>query len=163
MKKRLILIFIALSIVNCEAQPDPVVFESEALKDTLIDLNGESVTFQSVLESHQGKTILIDVWASWCKDCIVSLPDLNTLQADHPDVIYLFLSIDRTIKSWKKGIEKYDIRGEHYFMESGWDSAFSESIDLDWVPRYMVIDTTGTIKVYKAVKLTDERIRSNLN
>ena len=163
MKKLFILILIAFCTVNCVGQPDPVTFTPEALNDTMVSLDGVSVTFESILESYKGKTVLIDVWASWCKDCIVSLPDLNALQADHPDVVYLFLSIDRTQKSWKNGIKKYDIKGEHYFMSAGWDSAFSESIDLDWVPRYLVIDSTGTIKVYRAVKLTDERIRSNLN
>lgn len=163
MKKCILLILIALCVLNCKAQPDPVSFDAQALNDTLIDLSGESVTFGSVLESYKGQTLLIDVWASWCKDCIVSLPDLNKLQSDHPDVTYIFLSIDRSIKSWKNGIKKYDIKGEHYFMESGWDSAFSESIDLDWVPRYMVIDASGAIKVYRAVKLTDDRITTNLN
>ncbi|MBO6607655.1 TlpA disulfide reductase family protein [Psychroserpens sp.] len=163
MKKLTQFLLIALCVLSCEAQPDPVAFTSEALNDTLLNLDDESVSFQSVLESHKGKIILVDVWASWCKDCIVSLPDLKAIQSDYPDVAYVFLSIDRSIKSWKKGIKKYNIEGEHYFMQDGWDSAFSESIDLDWVPRYMIIDTDGSIKVYRAVKLTDERIRANLN
>lgn len=163
MRRLVALLCIVCFTFSCEAQPDPVAFAEEALNDTLLDLNGDTISFGSVLEAHKGKTILIDVWASWCKDCIVSLPDLNALQADYPEVVYLFLSIDRTKKSWKKGIKKYKIKGEHYFMENGWDSAFSQSIDLDWVPRYIVVDATGTIKVYRAVKLTDERIRTNLN
>lgn len=34
-----------------------------------------------ILEAHKGKTVVVNVWASWCKDCIVGLPNLKALQA----------------------------------------------------------------------------------
>lgn len=163
MKKLISLMLIVTCFLNCEAQPDPIAFTQEALDDQLLALDGKTVSFQSVLDAHKGKMIVIDVWASWCRDCIVSLPELKSLQANNPDVVYLFLSIDKTKRSWKNGIKKYDIEGEHYFMKDGWNSDFSQAIDLDWVPRYMVIDKTGAISVYRAIKITDEAIQSNLN
>ena len=162
MKKIIYLVFICLCLINCEAQPEPTQFSDEALNDVFVDLNGESVTFQKILESHKGKTILIDVWASWCRDCIVGLPDLKALQNEHTDVTYLFLSMDKTQKSWKNSIKKYEITGEHYFMPSGWDGAFSDFVDLDWVPRYMVIDANSNITLFRAIKASDPKIKEHL-
>ncbi|MDG5492601.1 TlpA disulfide reductase family protein [Psychroserpens sp. SPM9] len=162
MKHVLIILSIGVFFLNCDVQPDPVSFSDEALNATFINSEGESVNFKSILETHKGKTILIDVWASWCRDCLVGFPGLKALQNDYDEVAYVFLSMDKTQESWKNGIKKYNIKGDHYFMLSGWDSAFSKAIDLDWVPRYMVIDTKGAIKLYRAIKIDDPKIREHL-
>ena len=36
----------------------------------------------TLLANNRGKKIVIDVWASWCKDCLESLPDIKKLQDD---------------------------------------------------------------------------------
>jgi len=156
-----ILIF-SIALVSCQTQPDPVRFSEETLNDSFINTEGASVSLKSILEINKGRTILIDVWASWCRDCIVGLPNLRALQTEYKDVAYVFLSMDKTQESWKNGIKKYEIVGEHYFMPSGWDSAFSDFVDLDWVPRYMVIDTEGNIKLFRAIKVNDSKIKEHL-
>lgn len=147
---------------NCEAHPDPTAFSDDALKAVFVNENKEQVTLKTILEAHKGKTIVIDVWASWCKDCIVGLPNLKALQSDYQDVVFLFLSMDKTQKRWKKSITKYAIVGDHYFMPSGWKGSFSDFIDLDWVPRYMVIDEDSNIKLFRAIKASDPKIKEHL-
>ena len=162
MKKIIYIAFICLCITSCEAQPEPKQFSQEALNATFIDIEDESVTFQKILDANKGQTVLIDIWASWCRDCIVGLPDLKALQDEYKDVTYVFLSMDKTQKSWKNSIKKYDIIGEHYFMPSGWKGPFSDFLDLDWVPRYMVIDAESNIKLFRAIKASDPKIKEYL-
>lgn len=162
MKKLLIFFSACLFFTSCKAQPEPTTFSVDALNDTFINFEGESVSLKSILEGHKGKTVLIDVWASWCRDCIVGLPNLKAIQNEYTEVVYLFLSMDKTQKSWKNAIKKHDIEGEHYFMPSGWESPFTEFVDLDWVPRYMIIDTEGTIKLFRAIKASDPKIKEHL-
>ena len=47
-------------------------------------------------------------------------------------------------------------------MSSGWKGPFAKAIDLDWIPRYMVIDTTGKISLYRAIAMDDYRIQEAL-
>jgi len=155
----LIVLFFSLFSCNTEV---PTQFSETALNDTFITLDGDVVTFQSILEEHQGKTILIDVWANWCKDCIVGMPKLKALQKENEDVVYVFLSLDKSIASWKKGIAKYEVEGEHYYMQSGWKGDFGTFLDLDWIPRYLVVDTKGNIKLFRAVKVGDKQIKESL-
>ncbi|HZW62112.1 MAG TPA: TlpA disulfide reductase family protein [Flavobacteriaceae bacterium] len=156
--KLLSLFFLFLS---CKGQEVPTQFSQEALNDTFISLQDEKVTFGNILNAHKGKTILIDVWASWCKDCIVSLPELKTLQKEHPEIVFLFLSLDRSTEKWKRGIEKYNISGEHYYMKSGWKGAFGKFLNLDWIPRYLIVDPNQNIKLFKAVKV-NATLKQNL-
>lgn len=158
----LILVFF-LTIFNCKAQEVPTKFSEEALKDTFESLNGDTVDFATILKKHEGKVILIDLWASWCRDCIKGMPKVKKLQKDHPETVFLFLSLDKTKAAWEKGIEKYKLEGEHYYMQSGWKGDFGSFLDLDWIPRYLVVDKDGTIKVFRAIKADDKIIKESLN
>ena len=108
MMKFIKILIIVLSITSCNSQ-SPIQFSQEALNDTFISLEGESIQFQDILNKHKEQTILIDVWASWCRDCIKGMPKVKEIQAEYPDVVYLFLSLDKNINSWKKGIDKHQV------------------------------------------------------
>lgn len=154
-----LVLFLTISACNIDKQTQ---FSEAALEDNFITWEGESVKLRNILEMHRGKTILIDVWASWCKDCIRGIPKLKELQDEYPDAVYLFLSLDRNMASWKKGVEKYQLRGEHYFMQSGWNGPFGDFLNLNWIPRYLVVDKSGAIKLYKATKATNKNLKSAL-
>lgn len=155
------LLVLLISFFSCNTEV-PTQFSEEALNDTFITLEGKSIVFKDILETHKNQTLVIDIWASWCRDCITGMPKVKALQKEYSDVVYVYLSLDKSEQAWKKGIKKYNVNGEHYFMKSGWNGDFAEFVDLDWIPRYMVIDKTGTIKLFKAIKADDKRIKENL-
>ncbi len=45
------------------------------------DLDGGEVT----IHDFEGKTVLIDIWETWCTPCIRSMPTLQELMDDYPD------------------------------------------------------------------------------
>ena len=149
-----------LFVITIQAQVKS--FSEEALNDTFVSYEGEDITFSEILDSYKGKTILIDVWAAWCKDCIKGMPKVKKLQKKNKDVVFLFLSLDKTEETWKKAIDKFEIVGEHYYVPLGWKSPFCSSIDLDWVPRYMIVNPEGEISLYKAIKADDKNIKETL-
>jgi thiol-disulfide isomerase/thioredoxin len=162
MKKINYILIFVLSVFSCNAQETPTKFSEAALNDTFITLDGSSISFEEILETNKGKTILVDVWASWCKDCIGGMPKVKNLQKAHENVTYVFLSLDKNQEAWKRGIEKYNVQGQHYFMQSGWKGPFGEFIQLDWIPRYLVIDENGKIKLFKAIEADDRKIKKIL-
>jgi thiol-disulfide isomerase/thioredoxin len=163
MKKYIYILFAFIILTACKAQEEPKQFSAEALKDTFLTLEDTQITFQEILDKHKGQTIVIDVWASWCGDCLKGLPKLKAIQEQFPNADYVFLSLDKKIPSWKKGIEKYNIIGDHYYMSSGWKGAFGTFLDLDWIPRYLVVDKNQNITVFKAVTAEDNKIKTALN
>jgi len=151
------LFFISLLFTGCTLST-PTQFSEKALNDMFITLDNDSITFKEILFKYKGKKVLIDVWASWCKDCIVGLPRAKELQKEFPETVFLFLSLDKTVDSWKRGIKRFDIKGEHYFMQSGWDGNFGDFLNLNWIPRYVVVDEEGKISMFKATKSKSKRI-----
>ena len=138
-------------------------FSDEALNDVLTNLNGDEVSFKSIIEDNKGSVMFIDIWASWCKDCIVGMPIVKQLKNDYPKVVFFYISLDRDKASWKNGITRFKIEeGEHYWASNGWKSELFKSIDLDWIPRYMILDESGNIKLYKAIKASDKEIIKQL-
>lgn len=161
MKKSLLVFLFVITQLSCQNRVE-TQFSEAALNDKFVTLNGDSVLFKTILEKHLGNTVFIDIWASWCKDCLEGLPSVKELQQKHPEVDFVYLSLDKTQKAWKKGIDRLEIKGDHYFMQSGWKGAMGTFLDLDWIPRYMIIDKQGSIKVFKAIKTTDITLLNNL-
>ena len=159
--KKIFILFAVLLMLSCSE--DPKQFSEEANLEMLVGLDKSKTTLREVLHQHKGKKIMIDVWASWCKDCIVGFPKVKDLQAEFPEVIYLFLSVDISNSSWKKAIKKYNLKGEHYNLPNGMnDGDFVDFINLSWIPRYMIVDEKGEITLFKATKATDKNIRKAL-
>lgn len=157
MKKIFVLATMLISTLGC-AQKEETSFKKEGLENLMVTTENKPITFAEILKKYEGTTIVIDVWASWCPDCIKGMPKVKELQEKNPEVTFLFISMDKSYESWLKGIEKYEVRGEHYLTADGMKGVFGKSIDLDWIPRYMVVDKKGKIALYKVIEADDKRL-----
>jgi len=169
MKKYFIALITGVLTVSLNAQEAPSEMKTEfdeiSLSQPIYDLGGSQFSVGDVLKKYEGKIVLLDIWASWCPDCIKGLPKLKEMQKEYPDVVYLFFSLDRIGKedAWKNGIEKYKIEGEHYWFNSDWKNDFTNYIGLNWIPRYLLIDQNGKIAYYYAVHADDSEMIKQLN
>ncbi|ARV07634.1 redoxin [Polaribacter sp. SA4-10] len=152
------ILLLSLILVSCNFET-PTQFSEKALSDTVIALDDSSSSFKEVINQYKGKKILIDVWASWCADCIKGLPKVKELQKEFPEVVFLFLSIDEKKDSWKRGVQRFKINGEHYNLPKGMNNGdFVDFLNLNWIPRCLVIDENGGITLFKATKSSDKKI-----
>jgi thiol-disulfide isomerase/thioredoxin len=158
--KKIFLTLAVIAIGSCQAQEKQ--FTKEALTQKLISLEGDESNFGSIVKRYEGKTILIEVWASWCGDCVKAMPLVKQTQADNPNVQYVFISMDKTADKWKEGITKHKLEGVHYWAPDGMKGAFGKSIDLDWIPRYIIIDKNGKVVLYRAVETDFAKINAIL-
>lgn len=157
MKKVALLLILIMGLSSCGQKKE---FSKKALKEKLTDSNGTEISFKEVLQKYKGKIVVLEVWASWCGDCIGAMPKVKELQANNPDVVYVFVSMDKTFDKWKTGIEKHQLKGEHYWVNDaqGMKGSFGKSIDLDWIPRYIVINKSGETELYRAIETEFDKI-----
>ena len=159
--KQLVILLIAFATFS-SARAQKTNFSKEALSEKLLATNESQVAFKNILKKYKGKILVIEVWASWCGDCVKAMPKVKELQANNPNVSYLFLSADKTADKWKIGIEKHELKGDHYMMNDGMKGVFGKTIDLDWIPRYIIVNKTGKIVLYRAIETDFDKINETL-
>jgi thiol-disulfide isomerase/thioredoxin len=163
-------VMLLLFITSCaQNSPVPDYMTTQPFPDTvrnvaLVRPDGSEVALGNVLDGTKGRKVLVDMWASWCRDCIVGLPDVKSLQKSFGNnVVFLFLSVDKDDAKWKSAIERYGISGEHYRVKGAWKTPLSNYIALDWIPRYLVLDENGMVIQPKAIHANDASLKEALS
>ena len=103
------------------------------------DENGSTVS----LNDFKGKTVVLNLWATWCAPCVTEMPDLNTLQKRLKDkgVEIITVSMDRSIEKAQAFYKKTGIDALPLY----WDSTRSLGFDLGFngLPATIIVNTNG--------------------
>ena len=146
---------LGLGLTSCQAQTE---FSKESLTAKLINIENQGISFEEILKQNQGKTVVIEVWASWCSDCIKSMPLVKDLKEKYKEVAFINLSCDKNFEAWKSGIEKFEVSGDNFLIPDGMKGEFGTSIKLDWIPRFIVINKEGKIVLFRAIEKDFDKI-----
>ena len=155
MKKIIATLALGLGLTSCQAQTE---FSKESLTAKLINIENQGISFEEILKQNQGKTVVIEVWASWCSDCIKSMSQVKDLKEKYKEVAFINLSCDKNFEAWKSGIEKFEVSGDNFLIPDGMKGEFGTSIKLDWIPRFIVINKEGKIVLFRAIEKDFDKI-----
>jgi len=142
MKKTFTSLTILMVCLLGYSQPDTEIFPDF----TYTDLAGQTHNLQAYLD--EGKTVVIDVFATWCPNCQQSVPGWETLYNQHGqggDESMVLLSFERDPNTSNEGeyIEMYDI---HSPVITEAEDVIDELWNITYQPRYFVICPDGTFE-----------------
>lgn len=83
--------------------------------------DGPSDTVADILAANPGKSVLVNLWATWCAPCIRELPSLDTLAAQMDDEL-LVVAISQDMEGWQKVtpfLAERSLANLHFRLESG--------------------------------------------
>lgn len=161
MKKIFSLAILILLNISC-SKAQETSFSKEALSFQLTSLEDTKISFKDIIKKHKGKKVVLELWATWCGDCVKNIPNVKNLEANNPNVDFVFLSFDKTAEAWKEGIKKYDLKGDHYLVGETMKGVFGKAVNLDWIPRYIVLNEKGEIILYRAIETDNEKVAALL-
>jgi thiol-disulfide isomerase/thioredoxin len=106
--------------------------------------------FQTLVNSHKGKVVVYDFWATWCAPCRAELPQLVKLEArlHSQGVEVITISADEPEQKAAAGkfIQKYGVQGPAYLKKADDDDHFINAIDPKWsgaLPALFLYDKSG--------------------
>ena len=82
MKKIALYLVAAITTLSC-SNAQVKEFSKETMQKELVLPDNNKVTFKDLLKKHKGKVTVIEVWASWCSDCVKAMPKVKEMQANH--------------------------------------------------------------------------------
>jgi peroxiredoxin len=105
-------------------------------------LDGKTLT----LESFRGKTLVINVWATWCPPCREEMPDLMSAAPKYAkDGNVAFLGIDTTEEA--PIVRAYAAaKNVPYTLAVGSQDTFGAAYDVQAFPTTFVIDASGVLR-----------------
>lgn len=101
--RTLFFLVVGMLLFSCKESPKKTESETEQLSmvpektrgPLFEDLEGRAVA----LADYQGKRVLLNYWATWCRPCIEEMPALVKLQEHLADENYVFLfASDQSVK-----------------------------------------------------------------
>ena len=101
-------------------------------------------TLQTILDKYKGKTILIDIWATWCGPCKFGHEKMKPLKEElsDKDIVYVYLTSPTSdYDKWKDYIT--DISGEHYFLTEEQLDAIFKQLQGTGYPTYAIFAPNG--------------------
>ena len=171
MKTRLLLpaalLSILLVVIGCgkkqktaETTAQPAATETEAVDMSQympsLQIGTEAPDFEAPdvlgnpvkLSDYRGKYVVLDFWATWCKDCRAEMPGMKQLYDTYgpKEVEFLGVSFDTDLKS----LIDYGINNEIPWMvvcnQIAWkENPISAAYDLHWIPTMFLIDPEGKL------------------
>ena len=77
--KKILNLLVLIVITSC-SNAQKTEFSKPALESSLLTIDATEITFENSLKKHKGKVLLIEVWATWCGDCVKAMPKVHELQ-----------------------------------------------------------------------------------
>jgi thiol-disulfide isomerase/thioredoxin len=149
MKTKLILL-LAISIIS-------IKLYSQELKvgDKAPDIIQNLITGEEFhLSELNGKIVLIDFWASWCKPCRKENPNIVAIYREYKDQNYkngngftvLGVSLDYKKDAWENAIKADQLEWPYHVGDlKGWRNAASLKYSISSIPSSYLIDGDGII------------------
>ena len=107
---------------------------------SLIDIDGKEVT----LADFSGKYALLDFWGTWCRYCVMGIPEMKEYYQKYSDKIEV-VGIDcrETQEAWKAGVEKYGLEWTNLY--NGYDQSLIVEYGIQGYPSKIIISPDGKV------------------
>ncbi|MFT5511719.1 MAG: peroxiredoxin [Bacteroidia bacterium] len=99
------------------------------------------------LSSLQGKIVLIDFWASWCRPCRAENPNVvKVYKKYHNQGFEVYsVSLDNSADRWKQAITQDGLTWTHVSDLKGWKSSAAALYEVTGIPKTFLLDQNGRI------------------
>jgi thiol-disulfide isomerase/thioredoxin len=131
--------------------------QNQPLNDRMVFMpaNGSKLnTLKNVLAITKGKTVLVDMWGTWCSPCREEIEKnsaylRSSLKGKGVDFLYIANDDLKNEKEWKKLIAYYQMEGMHILANEKLDNDIMNKVKGTGYPTYFIIKKDGSYHLAK--------------
>lgn len=99
----------------------------------------------AIQNKYKGKTIIIDLWATWCGICISDMKKSTEIKKELKKlpVEIVYLCGDSSLEHWKTMTTKLTLSGEHILLNESLSAELLKLFNFQGYPNYLLIDSKG--------------------
>ena len=124
----------------------------------LINEEGKMLPFKE----FKGKTVFLNLWATWCPPCVAEMPDINNLynEVNSDDIVFVMLSRDKEFKTAIDFASRKDYQFPIYSQATSLPQVFQSNS----IPTTFIISPEGKIVAKRSgmAKYNSEEFRQFL-
>ena len=139
-KRRVTLELVGMNQLGQKKEPITDIKTKFDYVGNFMDMEGNKVS----LDQFKGKTLFINIWASWCGPCRIEMPYIHSLYGklkDNPDIAFLMIATDEDFNKSKNFIQDKGYTFPIYHAFEGLNSSlFTEAI-----PTTIVVNPEGKV------------------
>jgi thiol-disulfide isomerase/thioredoxin len=127
----------------------PVLAGASAFSFT--DVKGQTHT----LAGYQGKWVLLNLWATWCRPCLMEMPELEALSQSRRELVVLGLAVDG--QDARRVLQYADKLKLSYPVIAG-NEKLAQQLGAKGYPTSILYDGTGKQVLFKEGPITRQEI-----
>ena len=142
-KRRVRLELVGMNLIGPKNEPQKDKETEFDYSGTFMDMEGNRVS----LDQFKGKTLFINIWASWCGPCRIEMPYIHSLYdklKDNENIAFLMVATDNDF-----GKSKTFIQDKGYtFPVFHADEGLNSSLYTKAIPTTVVVSPEGKVIYY---------------
>jgi len=154
--KKIVTYLLLVVFISCKNEPksetNTIAKKNPTSKVEIIDYKG----LEQLLNKKDGKTYIVNFWATWCKPCVEELPSFEKLYKNYKNqnVELILVSLDFPKQLEKRVIpfiKKHDLKGKTVLMADPDQNTWIPKVSPEWsgaIPATIIYDK-NTRKFYE--------------
>jgi len=96
---------------------------------------------------YKGKVVMIDFWATWCRPCVMELPNVLETYKKHHDKGFeiIGISLDQDEEKLTSFTKAKDMPWQQFFDGKGWSNKLAVKYGIHSIPMTYLLDGEGKI------------------
>jgi thiol-disulfide isomerase/thioredoxin len=140
---------------------NPVAAVAERLKQPLTQKmmfipNSDSInSWAEVLAIFKGKTVLLDMWGTWCGPCREEIEKNGAAIKSHfknkpVDYLYIANYDEGNVEKWKTLVAYFNLEGSHLLATDSLTTDIMKQLKTNSYPTYAIIHKDGSVELSNA-------------